>query len=148
MITVFIRNFHPKEHLIMSPNAPQCLLYTTMTVHGDIISSSFKEITKWWKTIFVVENIFIITEWISLQLMPPNNQIVANYLSLFYYWLQLHFRIKFKLLNKYSIDNTPNHVLEVYLAIASTNSYLDNILNWNYQNQLLLFSKRCAKQEE
>ena len=43
--------------------------------------------------------------------------------------LKLHFRIKFKLLNKFSIEDTPNYLLEVYLAITSTISYLDNVLN-------------------
>ena len=62
-----------------------------------------------------------------------------NYLSSFYWWLKLLFRIKFKLLNKLSIDDTLTYLLEVYFAVTSTISYLDSVLNWNYQKQLLLF---------
>ena len=52
----------------------------------------------------------------------------SNYLSSFYYWLKLLFRIKFKLLSKLSIDDTPNYLLEVYLAVTSAISYLDSVL--------------------
>ena len=48
---------------------------------------------------------------------------------------------KLKFIKKFSIDDTPNDILEVYLAITSTISYLDNVLNLNYQKQFLLFSK-------
>ena len=43
--------------------------------------------------------------------------------------LKLHFKIKFKLSNKFLIEDTPNYLLEVYLAITSIISYLDNVLN-------------------
>ena len=66
-----------------------------------------------------------------------------NYLSSFYYWLKLLFRIKFKLLSKLSIDGTPNYLLEVYLAVTSAISYLDSVLYWNYQNNFCYFRKIC-----
>ena len=83
---------------------------------------------------------FITTEWIWLQLMQ---QLVVNYLSSFCDWFKLHFKIKFKLLKKLSFDDTPNNILKVYLAITSTMSYLDKVLNLDYEKQLYCFWKIC-----
>ena len=85
LITVVIGNFHPNWTFSHASNVQQSLLYTAMVIIFHQVSAVcfLKELTKWWKVRFAAENIFIRTQCISLQLMPPNKWIVANYLSSF-----------------------------------------------------------------
>ena len=85
LITVVIGNFHPNWTFSHASNVQQNLLYTAMVILFHHVSAVFflKELTKWWKVRFAAENIFSTTQWISLQLMPPNKWIVGNYLSSF-----------------------------------------------------------------
>ena len=91
------------------PNAQNSLLYTPMVISFHQVSVAFflKRNSKMMEIEFCSWKCFHYN-WMNLITTLAYQQLVVNYLSLFCYWFKLCLRIKFKLLKKFLIDNTPS----------------------------------------
>ena len=144
MITASIRNFYPNWLLVMTQ-----ISHTASFIHPwwyyfiKFQLSFFEKNYKIMEKEVLREKYFRYNRMNLITTHVPQKLDGRNYLSSFYYWLKLLFGIKFKLLNKLSIDDTPDYLLEVYLAVTSAISYLDSVLYWNYQNNFYHFRKIC-----